>query len=247
MVLAAARATLIVVRGRGRRTTSSTMRRLLIGLCLLALPSSVGCGGKSEGEGGPSGAGAGGAGGAGGGASATAGGPTSDCPAERPSRGAACNFSGGQCNYAVDKCSSVGFQCASGVWSQVVQGDGASYDCNSFQAPNLPNDGDSCECFGQLDCYLNDCSGRGQLHAICDNTSWHVRESACPYPCGSSSCALGEVCVADLHVLAFTCVPDQCARASQTLACDCAGSPCSKSEQCAVASHALVCTCPTCH
>jgi len=222
------------------------MRRLLIGPCLLALASSVACGGKSEGEPGPSGAGAGAGGGSG--ASATAAGPTGECPAERPSQGAACNFSGGQCNYAVDKCSSVGFQCESGVWSQVIQGDGASYDCNSFQAPNLPNDGDSCECFGQLNCTFDDCAGRGELHATCDNTTWHVAESACPVVCGAgSSCGSREVCV--IHVgLAptFTCIPNQCSMVSEPVACACAGSPCAKSEVCSVDSGALACSCPTC-
>ena len=232
--------------------TRSTMRCLLLGLCLLALPSSVACGGKSAGEGGASGAsagaGAGGGSSAGGGASATAGGPTSDCPAERPSQGAACNFSGVQCNYALDKCSSVGFQCVGGVWSQVFQGDGASYDCNSFQAPNLPSDGDSCECFGQLNCTFDDCAGRGELHASCDNTTWHVTESACPVVCGAgSSCGSREVCV--MHVgLAptFTCVPNQCSMVSEPLACACAGSPCAKSEVCSVNNGALVCSCPSC-
>lgn len=238
--------------------TGSTMRRLLSWVCLLLLVCSVACGGKSEVEREPSGGGGASASGgsnsasasASAGADATAGGPTSECPAERPSQGAACDFTGSQCNYAVDKCSSVGFQCALGVWSQVIQGDGASYDCNSFQAPNLPHDGDSCECLGQLDCTFDDCADRGQLHAICDSTTWHVKEAACPrQPCGPGtlSCGVGDVCVIHTGFApTFVCEPNECARLSKPLACDCAASACSVSEQCAIDSGAVACLCPTC-
>jgi hypothetical protein len=228
------------------RATALTMRRFVSGLSLLVLMCSVACGGKSEVEREPSGGGASAGGGSNSaGASAAAGGPTSECPAERPSQGAACNFTGNQCNYAIDKCSSVGFQCALGMWSQVIQGDGASYDCNSFFGPNLPHDGDSCNCFGQLDCTFDDCADRGELLAVCDNTTWHVKELACPrQPCGPGglTCGAGDVCL--IHAgpaPTFACVPDECARLSKPLACDCAASACSVSEQCTIDSGAVAC------
>jgi len=178
-----------------------------------------------------------------------AAGSSSQCPVEPPSQLAPCNFVVGQCNYAIDKCSSASFECLNGAWFQAPRVGGASYDCASFQAPNLPKDGDSCECLGQLDCTFNDCADRGQLHAICDNATWHVKESACAGPpCGpSSSCALGDICI--VHVgfgPTFSCVPNECARLSKPVSCDCAGSACAKSEGCSIDSGALVCSCPTC-
>jgi hypothetical protein len=229
--------------------TGSTMRRFVSGLCLL-LPCSVACGGRSEVQRDPSGGGAS----AGGGSSAAgagigAAGSSRECPVERPGELAPCNFVGGQCNYAVDKCSTASFECLNGAWFRAPQPDGASYDCNSFQAPKLPKDGDSCECFGQLDCTFNDCADRGQLHAICDNTTWHVKEAACPRQAcgpGTLSCGAGDVCV--IHTgfgPTFACEPNLCARLSKPLACDCAAA-CSVSEQCSIDSGAVACTCSTC-
>ena len=230
--------------------TASTMRRFVSGLYLLMLPCSVACGGKSEVERDPSGGGApAGGGNSAAGAGIGAAGSSSQCPVEPPSQLAPCNFVVGQCNYAIDKCSSASFECLNGAWFQAPRVGGASYDCASFQAPNLPKDGDSCECLGQLDCTFNDCADRGQLHAICDNATWHVKESACAGPpCGpSSSCALGDICI--VHVgfgPTFSCVPNECARLSKPVSCDCAGSACAKSEGCSIDSGALVCSCPTC-
>ena len=233
------------------RATALTMRRFVSGLSLLVLLCSVACGGKSEVEREPSGGGASASGGSSAaGAGGGVAGSTSECPAEPPSQLAPCNFVGGECNYAIDKCSSASFECLNGAWFQAPRAGGASYECASFQAPNLPKDGDSCACFGQLDCTFNDCADRGQLHAICDNTIWHVKEAACPrQPCGPGalSCGAGDVCI--IHASSaptFLCLPNECARLSKPLACDCAASACSVSEQCTIDSGAVACLCPTC-
>jgi len=162
-----------------------------LGLAALVVTlSSASCGGKSRTQGGdpepsqggsssdagvPANGGASNAVGAGG--PGAAGRPNSVCPGEQPNQGDHCNYDNSQyCIYPIDKCSSVGFECFKSIWLQVPQLDGASYDCNSF---NAPKDGDSCECLGQLDCLYNDCAGRGQIHAVCDNTSWQVEEVPC--------------------------------------------------------------------
>ena len=229
-------------------------RGYVAGLCLLLLPCGVACGGKSQVERDPSagGAAAGGAAAGGGGnagAGASAGGSSSQCPAEQPTELAPCSFGGGQCNYAVDKCSSVAFECVNGAWRKVPRTDGQSYDCASFQGPNLPSDGASCECFGQLDCTFDDCAGRGVVYAVCDNTKWSVQASPCPrQPCGPTlSCAASELCVVHVGFApTFTCEQNECTLASKPLSCECAGSHCAKSEQCSIDVNALACTCPTC-
>jgi hypothetical protein len=226
------------------------MRRCVAGLCLLLLPCGVACGGKSQVERDPSGGGASAGGGSNAaGATASAGAQGSVCPIAQPTELAPCNSVSGECAYIVDKCSSVTFECVNGAWFEAPRAVGQSYDCASFQSPNLPSDGDSCECFGKLDCTFDDCADRGVVHAVCDNTKWHVQESACPrQPCGPDlSCAASDLCVVHTYgAPTFTCESNECALASKRLGCDCAGSHCAKSERCSVDVNALVCSCTTC-
>jgi len=173
--------------------------------------------------------------------------PVSDsCPIEKPTSGDHCNYQGDVpwCIYAIDKCTSVTFSCDQGVWREVPVLDGAAYDCNSFQPPNAPKEGDGCECRGMLDCTYADCSDRGLIHATCDNTTWHVTESACTRQrCGPSGleCNVDEVCVA--HVSdngpAFSCEANGCGLAPPS--CECDRSYCSSSESCAIDVAVVVC------
>ncbi len=214
---------------------------------LFAALSSTSCGGQSRTESGrpePSSGGstsdAGGASnsGAGGGA---AGAPSSVCPVQQPTRGDYCNFDNSEyCIYPIDKCSSVSFECVQQRWLVAPQLDGASYDCNAFYPPNTPNDGDACECLGRLDCVYTECNDRGRIHAVCDNTSWHVEAA----PCGRQVCGLdglscdpGELCLARSDE--FSCQLNPCAAALPS--CQCAGSLCKSSEECVMDSGVVFC------
>jgi hypothetical protein len=187
------------------------------------------------------------------GASAGAG-PISTCPAAVPVAGAACRYAGDQCNYAVDRCSSVGFICTNGVWVQQGNNDGAALTCFNFSAEQggRPNDGDSCACRGMLDCTFDECSTNGSVHAVCDNTTWHVTTQPCAdTPCGTSglSCKQGEACVVRPNAQGadYQCVADPCADQAQTLSCDCAASLChSPTERCMMNSGKVECLCDTC-
>lgn len=214
----------------------------------------VGCGGKSQVDGEHT-AGAGGA--ANGGASNVAGAsdaagassaPSTSCPAAPPAMGDRCAVPfGSHCSYPIDKCSSSSFECIQGYWLPVPRTDGAAYDCNSFQPPNAPKDGDPCDCLGNLDCHYNDCADRGQIHAICDNTTWHVKEAACTMQvCGPSGlkCKPGTVCVLQGGPIGqFECAKDPCS--PSPLSCECAAQLC-KVGQCTLDSGTVGCICPTC-
>lgn len=201
-------------------------------------------GGDSNGGGGASTGGAANPAAAGTAAAGTAGAPSTSCPDKQPTPGNACNYAGtGYCIYAIDQCSSVSFECSAQLWLEVPQFDGAAYDCNSFGSPSAPKDGDACECFGRLDCTYDECSGRGRIRAMCDNTSWHVTETPCaPQVCGNEGlrCDTGDVCVA--HFGAFegsSCVPNPCGAA--TTNCNCAGSLCKSVELCSANSGMVTC------
>ncbi len=217
---------------------------------LMLVLASTSCGGRSEGDtqkpgsaGAPNG-GASNVAGAG-----SAGGPSRACPVDSPSQGDACNHEGrGYCSYAIGECSYVNFECIMGRWVAAPQTDGAANDCNSFYPPNAPNDGDSCKCLGKLDCLYTDCAERGQIHAICDNTTWHVEESACAkQPCGSHGlyCEPGSVCVVHAgRAPQFECALNPCT--STPTSCDCAAKLCGGGEECVIDSGAVACFCPTC-
>ena len=214
--------------------------------------ASAGCGGKSQGEGGArapnGGAPNGGAGNAAG--APAAGAPNMGCPVTQPAQGSACTLAQfSSCSFPIDKCSSSTFECISGYWIEAPHTDGAAYDCNSFQPPNVPKDGDSCDCRGNLDCSYSDCSGRGQIHAVCDNTTWHVTESACvEHACGPNGlyCDAGSLCVTHVRRVApqFECLANPCS--STVTSCDCAGLLCGPGEQCGVIAGDISCSCPTC-
>lgn len=174
--------------------------------------------------------------------------PVSDtCPSDKPASGDRCNYQGDApwCIYSIDKCASVTFACDQGVWREVPVLDGAAYDCNSFQPPNAPKDGDSCDCMGMLDCTYADCSDRGLIHATCDNTTWHVNASTCTRQrCGPSGleCEVDQVCVAhvnDLRGPAFSCEENGCGFAAAS--CECDASYCAKSESCTIDVGVVVC------
>ncbi|HET7543945.1 MAG TPA: hypothetical protein VFK05_28935 [Polyangiaceae bacterium] len=234
-------------------------------LCALGL-AGTSCGGRSQdarGEPGPSsgGSASGGAAGIGGEAniagapsvagSAAAGAPSSICPKQQPVQGDYCNFvsATNYCVYDIDKCSSVAFECFQHVWLMAPQLDGAAYDCNSFHPPNAPKDGDSCECMGLLDCTYDDCGERGRIHAVCDNTRWHVNDAPCvEQACGSNElqCQTGEVCVVHRDPLGakYECVQNRCE--STTVNCACAASLCQSNEVCSLDSGSVICSCPNC-
>jgi hypothetical protein len=193
--------------------------------------------------GGPNAAGSGGAG--------DAGAPSATCPSEKPTQGDSCSYQSASnyCVYEIDQCSSVSFECFQHVWLPVPQNDGAAYDCNSFSSNNAPKDGDSCNCMGALDCSYDDCTGRGHIHAVCDNTTWHVTDSACTEQvCGPDGlhCSAGEVCVVHPSRItnAFECVHNSCESTSTN--CDCAASLCKAFEECSLDSGTVVCYCPAC-
>ena len=200
--------------------------------------------------------GAGGAGNAGGttssggaGLGGNAGAASTTCPSARPTAGTACNYVGNQCNYAIDECVSIGLSCTLGVWTEVPNNDGASLTCINFTGANLPKDGDSCACRGLLDCSIDDCTRTGKVHAVCDNTTWHVTSEPCAdTPCGSAglSCKQGEVCVVP-GGLGDTpkCKPDPCAEQSETTSCQCAAALCG-SQQCSVLNGVVECICLAC-
>ena len=233
------------------------MKRGLTFAGLVCVASLVGtsCGGRSQNERGEPTPSAGGEANIAGGPSAAgsdaAGAPSAICPNEQPTPGEYCNYqsSTNYCSYEIDKCSSVSFECFQHVWLTVPQLDGAAYDCNFFQPPNAPKDGDSCECMGSLDCTYDDCDERGRIHAVCDNTSWHVKESRCSSQgCGPDglSCQAGEVCVIHTGLAgpAFECVHNLCEATS--VSCACAAVMCKSFEVCSMDSGTVVCTCLTC-
>lgn len=177
------------------------------------------------------------------------------CPAEAPASGSACHYVGDhQCNYAVDQCSSLGFVCVNGVWLTQSNNDGASLTCANYaQDPlNIPRDGDSCACRGTLDCRFDQCGTSGEVHAACDNTTWHVSARSCAdAPCGPNGlrCKVGEACVVRPSAggADYECALDPCAEQSQTLSCDCASSLChSPTERCTMNNDQVECLCDTC-
>ena len=216
------------------------------------LALSAGCGGKSQVEGGgressSAGASDGGATSVAGAASVagagSAGGPSAGCPVAPPQSGKSCNNEGGYCSYAIGQCSYANFECSKGLWRPAPQTGGASYDCNSFYPPNAPRDGDSCECLGKLDCSYANCADRGQIHAVCDNTTWHVKDSACAkQPCGPNGlyCEPGTVCVVrtGANPTQFECAKNPCEPGPTD--CDCAASLCNGG-QCKIDVGAVAC------
>ena len=221
------------------------------GVWVFVLALSAGCGGKSQVEGG--GQESSGAGASNGGATSmagasnvagagSAGGPSAGCPVAPPQSGKPCkNEGGGYCSYPIDKCSYLNFECSKGLWRPAPQSGGAAYDCNSFYPPNAPRDGDSCECLGKLDCSYADCADRGQIHAVCDNTTWHVKDSACAkQPCGPLYCEPGTVCVVrtGANPTQFECAKNPCERGPTD--CDCAASLCNGG-QCKIDVGAVAC------
>ncbi len=222
-----------------------------VSVLLLALASTA-CGGKGQVDGGGGGASSSGASSSGASSSgASSGGASSmDCPVEPPASGDACNYAGlANCSYPIDHCTYMNFECRSGVWVSIQTTGGASRDCSSFYPPNAPKDGDSCECLGKLDCAFDDCTGRGRIRAECDDTTWHVTESACvKQACGPAGtyCEPGEVCVVHPQGLptTFACKPNPCT--STPTSCDCAAMLCGPSESCSIDSGSVTCDCPTC-
>jgi hypothetical protein len=183
----------------------------------------------------------------------SAGATSTTCPSAAPAQGSACNYVGaGFCTYPVGMCGSSLFQCVNGRWLQSAPSDGAAYTCLNYQNGDLPmpQDGDSCLCGGTLDCSFNQCDSTGQVHAVCDNTSWHVTTTPCAdKPCGTNglNCKVGEVCVlTDELQRIYTCEHDPCADQSETSSCACAGSLCSSFETCNFVNGAVACVCPTC-
>jgi len=180
-----------------------------------------------------------------GGKSASSESVSNTCPSDKPQSGEHCNYQGDDlCIYSLDKCASVTFECAQSTWRELQMLDGAAYDCNSFQPPNAPRDGDSCECLGMLDCTYADCSNRGLIHATCDNTTWYVNEAACTRQrCGPSGleCEVNEVCVAHTHDAgpAFSCEANGCGFAPAS--CECDASFCEASESCTIDTGVVVC------
>jgi len=143
----------------------------------------------------------------------------------------------------------VKFECSQHLWRKVQFAGGGGYDCNFFAPPNTPKDGDACNCFGKLDCTYDDCGGRGQIHAWCDNTTWHVKETACArQTCGadgSISCGPGDVCVFhDNFMPTYSCVPNPCG--TMTTSCDCAASICGSPGLCSMIDGSVACICPAC-
>jgi len=184
------------------------------------------------------------------GGAGSSGGPSTGCPDRQPKQGDPCGSPfGTSCNYAIDECSSATFECIQGVWVQAPRLDGAADDCSSFAPENAPKDGDSCRCLGMLDCSYTDCSGRGRIHAVCDNAAWHVTETPCTkQPCGPDGLECdwpGKVCVVHAQrVPAFECMKNPCA--SGPVTCDCAAPLCSAFEECSIDSGAVACFCPSC-
>jgi hypothetical protein len=178
-----------------------------------------------------------------------------ECPTAPPSAGTSCDYQGDACHYALDMCSSIQFECASGQWQAVPQADGASLTCFNYGPDQLgiPKDGDSCACRGALDCTFDDCGAAGKVHAVCDNTVWHVTSEPCAdQPCGPSglTCPVGEACVVPGGLSAtgpqYTCRPDPCAEQSETTSCECAGSLCGPFELCSIVNDVVKCECPNC-
>jgi hypothetical protein len=178
---------------------------------------------------------------------------TTDCPGTRPTVGAACDYTGNQCNYAIDTCSSAGFTCTAGAWQPAPQLDGERITCSAYGPGSIPADGSSCLCQGTLDCSIADCTGQGLIHAVCDNTTWHITTELCTdTTCGSNGlhCAVGQVCVLAGGLGAqgpqYECDPDPCAAESETTSCECAASLCSSIEVCSATQGHVTCDCPTC-
>ena len=231
------------------RAQKSTMRRraLLTLLCLVAA-----CGGKSveveqEANGGSSGAA---------GSANNTGGALDDsatCPAQPPVYGSPCHYNGEHsCVYQIDSCTSRSFDCGGGYWAEEVPSDGAAYTCSNFRDGDLgvPKDGASCACLGNLDCTINECDSVGQVHATCDNTSWHVTTTPCANtPCGPNglSCTPDELCETPSGLGdQYNCRANPCAEVNQTTSCACASSLCSSFEVCSTRDNQLFCDCPTC-
>jgi len=187
------------------------------------------------------------------GSGGSAGAPTDVCPSSAPSSGSsACNYVGPGCVYPQTPCTSLTFTCLGGFWELEPTSDGAAYTCANYRDGDLgvPKDGDSCACRGQLDCTINECSTAGQVHAVCDNTSWHLTTTPCTdKPCGTDglSCKPDEICVAPSGPGdKYNCRPNPCVDQNETTSCSCAGSLCSSFEICSVTSGLLSCSCPTC-
>lgn len=193
------------------------------------------CGGKSHANGG--------------GATNEAGAPSASCPSQQPAAGESCSYAGPQCNYDIDRCSSVGFACMAGRWAEVPHTDGAAYTCSSFGPGAIPEDGASCDCLGQLDCSIDDCSDQGKVHAVCDNSTWHVTHEPCiDRPCGTADlkCKTNELCVAPRGLGgSYSCQKNPCAELLETSSCECAGSLCGAA-RCVLTDENLDCVCDTC-
>jgi len=224
-------------------------------LWLFALVGAA-CGGKSRsadehgaGAGDPGGAPAVGGSAAGGSNSSSAGAPSSSCPNDQPAVGSSCNYVGPQCNYAIDHCSGVALECRAGQWAEAPHSDGAGYTCTSFGPGAIPADGASCDCFGALDCSIDDCTDQGKVHAVCDNSTWHVtREPCADRPCGSGDlrCKVNELCVAPKGLGGvFACETNPCAELFETTSCTCAGRLCGAA-RCVLTGDDLDCICDTC-
>lgn len=177
-------------------------------------------------------------------AAGTAGVSTS-CPKEQPALGQSCDYTSGICIYSSDKCFSQSFECREHQWRLAPSSDGAAYDCNSFSPTHAPKDGDACDCLGLLDCTYPDCRERGLIHAVCDNTSWSVKELPCAARvCGPDGlyCQVDQLCVvrAGIRAPEFSCETNRCGFAPTS--CRCAGTLCDESEICGIDSGVVVCS-----
>lgn len=207
--------------------------------------AAAGANGGTSANGGASASGGSAAVGAGGAAGSAGTGPAYPilyaCPTQAPTAGTPCEPHDGICSYQLSHCNSINLECLEGQWIEAPQTDGASYQCISF-AGAPPEDGAACECQGLLNCTFDDCgaAGTGRIHAVCDNTSWHVARFPCEQQrmCGMSGmqCKVNEACVHTVPDDHYACAIDPCSAQDESTSCDCGAALCPNAYACVSAT-----------
>jgi hypothetical protein len=212
--------------------------------------TSGGSGGQATSE---TSGGAGGSGAVGGG---SGGGNNETCPAERPIGNTECDAVG-VCDYG-EACVRDLMACDGGLWVQIEPEPRPT--CEDFGVGSYPENGQSCECLGDLRCQFLDCDARGTIRAACVEGTWQVEASDCVNrPCAAEAgedvlmCEPGEVCVAVWEGgpgATYECEPHPCADARRQNTCECARALCPDSDayRCEMQEEATVvaCLCDTC-
>lgn len=218
-----------------------------------------GSGGVTNGSGGVtngSGGATSGGGSSNGGSAGSGGGTNQTCPEERPTANTECDTVG-VCNYGTG-CEPDAMACEEGLWVEVTA---EPITCEDFGPGSYPENGDSCECLGDLRCQFLDCEGRGTIRASCNEGTWEVHDSDCvsrtcpPNGDGEdvATCAPGEICVASHGGLAITygCEANPCADSRLQNSCECGRSLCPESDawRCEMQEDAtvLACICDECN